>query len=394
MIDFIPGTPYIGLLVKNESWKTVSFSHCFTKWTEDKSLPQLSVMAGENITGEPVSLDLTQLPHLLIAGTTGPGKSMLMHSLILSLLYRTSPANVRLVLCDAHHPELSLYRNTPHLLFPVLSDSAEITEALHFLTTEAEIRRKQFSAINVPDLRRYNEKIALAESFGRPIPDPFWRPENYMAEHPRLSHKPAIIICIENAVQLINDNSNIEDLILPLLQQGGMTGIHLLLTTRSPLPTKINQQLKFYIPARIAMTVTSKADSHFIIGQHGAEILSGNGDMLLITADSAEPQRIQGAYISDSDIHNAVDYCKKWGDVNYLTTGRTVVPGACDLDPLFDRAVQFVAEKQRVSISDIQREFRIGYNRAARIVEEMEESGIISEPFSDGRREVLVPGLL
>ncbi len=393
MIDFIPGTPYIGLLVKNKFRKIVSFSHCFTKWTEDKSLPQLSMMAGENITGEPVSLDLTQLPHLLIAGTTGSGKSMLMHSLILSLLYRTSPANVRLVLCDAHHPELSLYRDTPHLLLPVLSDSTEIAEALHFLTTEAEIRRKQFSVINAPDLRRYNEKIAIAESFGRPIPDPFWRPEDCMAEHPRLSHKPAIVICIENAVQLINDHSNIEDLILPLLQQGGMTGIHLLLTTRSPLPTKINQQLKFHIPARIAMTVTSKADSHFIIGQHGAEILSGDGDMLLITADSAEPQRIQGAYISDSDIHNAVDYCKKWGDVSYLNTGKTVVQNTCDLDPLFDRAVQFVTETQRVSISGIQREFRIGYNRAARIVEEMEESGIISEPFSDGRREVLVPGL-
>lgn len=249
--------------------------------------------------------------------------------------------------------------------------------------------------MNAPDLRRYNEKIALAESFGRPIPDPFWRPKDCMTDHPRLSHKPAIVICIENAVQLINDHSNIEDLILPLLQQGGMIGIHLLLTTRSPLPTKINQQLKFHIPARIAMTVTSKADSHFIIGQHGAEILSGNGDMLLITADSAKPQRIQGAYISDSDIHNAVDYCKKWGDVSYLiNTGKTVVQDACDLDPLFDRAVQFIAEKQRVSISAIQREFRIGYNRAARIVEEMEEMGIISKPFSDGRREVLVPEVL
>nr|WP_247719179.1 FtsK/SpoIIIE domain-containing protein [Morganella morganii] len=351
-------------------------------------------MAGENITGEPVSLDLTQLPHLLIAGTTGSGKSMLMHSLILSLLYRTSPANVRLVLCDAHHPELSLYHDTPHLLFPVLSDSTKITEALHFLTTEAEIRRKHFSAINAPDLRRYNEKVALAESFGRPIPDPFARPEDYTTEHPCLGHKPAIVICIENAVQLINDHSNIEDLILPLLQQGAMTGIHLLLTTRSPLPTKINQQLKFHIPARIAMTVTSKADSHFIIGQYGAEILSGNGDMLLITADSAEPQRIQGAYISDSDIHNAVDYCKKWGNVSYINTGRTVVPGDDDLDPLFDHAVQFITEKQQVSISGIQQEFRIGYNRAARIVEEMEESGIISEPFSDGRREILVPGIL
>lgn len=357
-------------------------------------LSSLSVLLGENIIGEPVGCDLAQMPHLLIAGVTRSGKSMLMHSLVMSILYRNSPDKVRFVMFDTSQLELSLYNDIPHLLFPSASDSVESIKPLTFLVNELKRRQKLFGALNQRNLSGYNKVISSAKELGRPIPDPFWRPNENDSEHPYLGYEPEIVICVDDYVQLIGEYKQIGEMLVLLSQQGHAVGIHLILTTRSPLSTSIGSQLRTNIPTRIALSVSSRADSNLILDQYGAESLFGLGDMLFASPSLSEPTRIQGAYVSDLDIRNTADYCKRWGSANYLHLYNDVQNTSMlneELDPLFDQATEYVVEKQRVSISGIQRQFRIGYNRAAMIVEQLELQGIVSEQGYNGHREVLAP---
>ena len=392
VIDFIAGTPYIGLRVTNIYRRAVPFVECFNQWSGSNSLSSLSVMLGEDIVGEPVGWDLAQMPHLLIAGVTCSGKSMLMHSLVMSILYRNSPDKVRVVMFDTSQLELSLYNDIPHLLFPVASDSVESIKPLTFLVAELQRRQKLFGALNQRNLSGYNKVISNAKELGRPIPDPFWHPNENYSEHPYLGYEPEIIVCVDDYVQLIGEYKQIGEMLVLLSQQGHVVGIHLILTTRSPLSTSIGTQLRINIPTRIALSVSSRADSNLILDQYGAESLFGLGDMLFASPSLFEPTRIQGAYVSDSDIRDTVDYCKRWGSASYLNfyedTQNTDMPNK-ELDPLFDQAVEFVVDQRRVSVSGIQRQFRIGYNRAAMIVEQLELQGIVSEQDHNGNREVL-----
>ncbi|MGL5954840.1 MAG: FtsK/SpoIIIE domain-containing protein [Providencia rustigianii] len=349
-------------------------------------------MLGEDIIGEQVGWDLAQMSHLLIAGVIRSGKSMLMHSLIMSILYRNSPDKVRFVMFDTSQLELSLYNDIPHLLFPVASDPVESIKPLSFLLAELQRRQKLFSALNQRNLSGYNTVISNAKELGRPIPDPFWRPNENYSEHPYLDSEPEIVVCVDDYVQLIGEYKQIGEMLVLLSQQGHTVGIHLILTTRGPLSTNIGSQLRINIPTRIALSVSSRADSNLILDQYGAESLFGLGDILFVTPSLSEPTRIQGAYVSDLDIRNTVDYCKRWGSASYLNLYDDIQDTLIsdeEFDPLFDLAAEFVVQQQRVSISGIQRQFRIGYNRAAKIVELLELQGIISEPGHNGNREVL-----
>ncbi|EMX6285446.1 cell division protein FtsK [Providencia rettgeri] len=392
VVDFIAGTPCIGLRVTNTYRRAVPFVECFNQWCGNNGLSSLSVILGEDIIGEPVGWDLAQMPHLLIAGVTRSGKSMLMHSLVMSILYRNPPDKVRFVMFDTSQLELSLYNDIPHLLFPVASDSVESINPLSFLLAELQRRQKLLSALNQRNLSGYNKVISSAKELGRPIPDPFWRPNENYSDHPYLDSEPEIVVCVDDYVQLIGEYKQIEEMLVLLSQQGHAVGIHLILTTRNLLSTSIGSQLRINIPTRIALSVSSRADSNLILDQYGAESLFGLGDMLFVSPSLSEPIRIQGTYVSDSDIRNTVDYCKRWGSASYLNLYGDAQNGNVseeELDPLFDQATEYVVEKQRVSISGIQRQFRIGYNRAAMIVEQLELQGIVSEQDHNGNREVL-----
>ncbi|HEM7507713.1 TPA: cell division protein FtsK [Providencia rettgeri] len=393
VIDFIAGTPYIGLRVTNTYRRAVPFVECFNQWCGNNGLSSLSIMLGEDIIGETVGWDLAQMPHLLIAGVTRSGKSMLMHSLVMSILYRNSPDKVRFVMFDTSQLELSLYNDIPHLLFPSASDSVESIKPLTFLVNELKRRQKLFGALNQRNLSGYNKIISSAKELGRPIPDPFWRPNENYSDHPYLGYEPEIVVCIDDYVQLIGEYKQIGEMLVLLSQQGHAVGIHLILTTRSPLSTSIGSQLRINIPTRIALSVSSKADSNLILDQYGAESLFGLGDMLFASPSLSEPTRIQGTYVSDSDIRNTVDYCKQWGNASYLNLyddAQNTSMSDEELGPLFDKAVEFVVDQQRVSISGIQRQFRIGYNRAAMIVEQLELQGIVSEQDYNGNREIIL----
>ncbi len=397
VFEFIAGTPYIGLLVTNTYRKPVSFSQCLNRWLEGGILSPYSIMFGESITGQPVGRDLVQMPHLMIAGVTGSGKSMLMHSIIMSLLYRSLPADVRFIMFDTSQLELVHYDDIPHLIFPVITDNLTAINILNWIVSEMERRLTLFSVFRARNLEAYNRRISLSEEIGRPIPDPFFRPEQNNSSANFLSRESPIVICIDDYVQLIGHYKEIGEMLILLSQQGHAVGIHLLIATRSPLSANIGNQLRINIPTRIALTVSTKADSHLILDQHGAETLYGSGDMLLKVSDSNEPIRIQGAYITDADIHQVTHFCKQLGPASYIEINKITddVSNTGDqydeLDPLFDQVVTFVVEKQLVSISGVQRQFRIGYNRAAAIVEQLEYQGIVSEPGHSGNRKVLVP---
>lgn len=394
VIDFIAGTPYIGLRVTNTYRRVVPFVDCLNVWCGSDGLNSLSVMLGEDIIGDPIGWDLAQMPHLLIAGVARSGKSMLMHSLVMSILYRNSPDKVRFVMFDTSQLELSLYNDIPHLLFPVISAPIQSINPLTFLVAELQRRQKLFGALNQRNLSGYNKVILNAKELNMPLPDPFWRPSESDSEHPYLGCEPEIVVCVDDYVQLIGEYKQIGEMLVLLSQQGHAVGIHLILTTRSPLSTSIGTQLRINIPTRIVLSVSSRADSNLILVQCGAESLFGLGDMLFVSPSLSEPIRIQGTYVSDSDIRDTINYCKRWGSTSYLNLYNDVLNSDMseeELDPLFDQATEFVVEQQRVSISGIQRQFRIGYNRAAMIVEQLESNGIASEPNYNGNREVLAP---
>ena len=402
VVEVIPGKPYVGLELPNKKRQTVYLREVLDNATfRDNPLP-LTVVLGKDIAGEPVVADLAKMPHLLVAGTTGSGKSVGVNAMILSMLYKAQPEDVRFIMIDPKMLELSVYEGIPHLLTEVVTDMKDAANALRWCVNEMERRYKLMSALGVRNLAGYNEKIAEADRMMRPIPDPYWKPGDSMdAQHPVLKKEPYIVVLVDEFADLMMTvGKKVEELIARLAQKARAAGIHLVLATQRPSVDVITGLIKANIPTRIAFTVSSKIDSRTILDQAGAESLLGMGDMLYSGPNSTLPVRVHGAFVRDQEVHAVVQDWKARGRPQYVDGitsdsesegGAGGFDGAEELDPLFDQAVQFVTEKRKASISGVQRQFRIGYNRAARIIEQMEAQGIVSEQGHNGNREVLAP---
>jgi len=403
VVEVIPGKPYVGLELPNKKRQTVYLREVLdcVKFRENPS--PLTVVLGKDIAGDPVIADLAKMPHLLVAGTTGSGKSVGVNAMILSMLYKATPEDVRFIMIDPKMLELSVYEGIPHLLTEVVTDMKDAANALRWSVNEMERRYKLMSALGVRNLAGYNEKIAEAARMGRPIPDPYWKPGDSMAtEHPVLEKLPYIVVMVDEFADLMMTvGKKVEELIARLAQKARAAGIHLVLATQRPSVDVITGLIKANIPTRIAFTVSSKIDSRTILDQGGAESLLGMGDMLYSGPNSTSaPVRVHGAFVRDQEVHAVVQDWKARGRPQYVDGitsdsesegGGGGFDGGEELDPLFDQAVNFVTEKRKASISGVQRQFRIGYNRAARIIEQMEAQGIVSEQGHNGNREVLAP---
>ncbi|EMO6176672.1 DNA translocase FtsK [Escherichia coli] len=402
VVEVIPGKPYVGLELPNKKRQTVYLREVLdnAKFRDNQS--PLTVVLGKDIAGEPVVADLAKMPHLLVAGTTGSGKSVGVNAMILSMLYKAQPEDVRFIMIDPKMLELSVYEGIPHLLTEVVTDMKDAANALRWCVNEMERRYKLMSALGVRNLAGYNEKIAEADRMMRPIPDPYWKPGDSMdAQHPVLKKEPYIVVLVDEFADLMMTvGKKVEELIARLAQKARAAGIHLVLATQRPSVDVITGLIKANIPTRIAFTVSSKIDSRTILDQAGAESLLGMGDMLYSGPNSTLPVRVHGAFVRDQEVHAVVQDWKARGRPQYVDGitsdsesegGAGGFDGAEELDPLFDQAVQFVTEKRKASISGVQRQFRIGYNRAARIIEQMEAQGIVSEQGHNGNREVLAP---
>ncbi|KNC15576.1 cell division protein FtsK [Pantoea sp. RIT-PI-b] len=402
VVEVIPGKPYVGLELPNKRRQTVYLREVLDcpKFRENPS--PLAVVLGKDIAGQPVVADLAKMPHLLVAGTTGSGKSVGVNTMIISMLYKATPEEVRFIMIDPKMLELSVYEGIPHLLTEVVTDMKDAANALRWSVGEMERRYKLMSALGVRNLAGYNEKIEQAAAMGRPIPDPFWKPGDSMDTTPPVLEKlPYIVVLVDEFADLMMAvGKKVEELIARLAQKARAAGIHLVLATQRPSVDVITGLIKANIPTRIAFTVSSKIDSRTILDQGGAESLLGMGDMLYMPPNSSMPVRVHGAFVRDQEVHAVVQDWKARGRPQYIesiTAGEESdsaaggMMGDEELDPLFDQAVSFVVEKRRASISGVQRQFRIGYNRAARIIEQMEAQGIVSEPGHNGNREVLSP---
>ncbi|HHL4382490.1 TPA: DNA translocase FtsK [Escherichia coli] len=402
VVEVIPGKPYVGLELPNKKRQTVYLREVLDNAKFRDNPSPLTVVLGKDIAGEPVVADLAKMPHLLVAGTTGSGKSVGVNAMILSMLYKAQPEDVRFIMIDPKMLELSVYEGIPHLLTEVVTDMKDAANALRWCVNEMERRYKLMSALGVRNLAGYNEKIAEADRMMRPIPDPYWKPGNSMdAQHPVLKKEPYIVVLVDEFADLMMTvGKKVEELIARLAQKARAAGIHLVLATQRPSVDVITGLIKANIPTRIAFTVSSKIDSRTILDQAGAESLLGMGDMLYSGPNSTLPVRVHGAFVRDQEVHAVVQDWKARGRPQYVDGitsdsesegGAGGFDGAEELDPLFDQAVQFVTEKRKASISGVQRQFRIGYNRAARIIEQMEAQGIVSEQGHNGNREVLAP---
>ncbi|EPL1733226.1 DNA translocase FtsK [Escherichia coli] len=402
VVEVIPGKPYVGLELPNKKRQTVYLREVLDNATFRDNPSPLTVVLGKDIAGEPVVADLAKMPHLLVAGTTGSGKSVGVNAMILSMLYKAQPEDVRFIMIDPKMLELSVYEGIPHLLTEVVTDMKDAANALRWCVNEMERRYKLMSALGVRNLAGYNEKIAEADRMMRPIPDPYWKPGDSMdAQHPVLKKEPYIVVLVDEFADLMMTvGKKVEELIARLAQKARAAGIHLVLATQRPSVDVITGLIKANIPTRIAFTVSSKIDSRTILDQAGAESLLGMGDMLYSGPNSTLPVRVHGAFVRDQEVHAVVQDWKARGRPQYVDGitsdsesegGAGGFDGAEELDPLFDQAVQFVTEKRKASISGVQRQFRIGYNRAARIIEQMEAQGIVSEQGHNGNREVLAP---
>ncbi|KNH35065.1 DNA translocase FtsK 4TM domain-containing protein [Pantoea vagans] len=401
VVEVIPGKPYVGLELPNKHRQTVYLREVLDcpKFRDNPS--PLAVVLGKDIAGQPVVADLAKMPHLLVAGTTGSGKSVGVNAMIISMLYKATPEEVRFIMIDPKMLELSVYEGIPHLLTEVVTDMKDAANALRWSVGEMERRYKLMSALGVRNLAGYNEKVEQAEAMGRPIPDPFWKPGDSMDMMPPVLEKlPYIVVMVDEFADLIMAvGKKVEELIARLAQKARAAGIHLVLATQRPSVDVITGLIKANIPTRIAFTVSSKIDSRTILDQGGAESLLGMGDMLYMPPNSSLPIRVHGAFVRDQEVHAVVQDWKARGRPQYIdsiTAGEeSENAGGIDsdeeLDPLFDQAVGFVVDKRRASISGVQRQFRIGYNRAARIIEQMEAQGIVSAPGHNGNREVLSP---
>ncbi|WP_140919228.1 DNA translocase FtsK 4TM domain-containing protein [Limnobaculum xujianqingii] len=403
VVEVIPGKPYVGLELPNERRQTVYMREVLDSPEFMNTPSPLTVVLGKDISGQPVVADLAKMPHLLVAGTTGSGKSVGVNAMILSMLYKAKPEDVRFIMIDPKMLELSVYEGIPHLLTEVVTDMKDAANALRWCVGEMERRYKLMSALGVRNLAGYNERVEEAERLGRPIPDPFWKPSESMDVSPPMLEKlPYIVVLVDEFADLMMAvGKKVEELIARLAQKARAAGIHLVLATQRPSVDVITGLIKANIPTRMAFTVSSKIDSRTILDQGGAESLLGMGDMLYLPPNSSMPVRVHGAFVRDQEVHAVVQDWKARGRPQYIDSitatseegeGGFGLEADEELDPLFDQAVAFVVEKKKPSISGIQRQFRIGYNRAARIIDQMEAQGIVSPPGHNGNREVLARG--
>ncbi|OIN01506.1 cell division protein FtsK [Idiomarina sp. MD25a] len=406
VVEVIPGKSYVGLELPNKHREVVQLSEVIHRDAFQNSQSPLTMILGKNIAGSPVVVDLAKMPHLLVAGTTGSGKSVGVNVMILSLLYKSTPEDVRLIMIDPKMLELSVYEGIPHLLTEVVTDMKDAANALRWCVGEMERRYKLMSALGVRNLKGYNAKVMAAKEAGEPLKDPIWKPGDSMDEMPpELEKLPNIVVVIDEfADMMMIVGKKVEELIARIAQKARAAGIHLILATQRPSVDVITGLIKANIPTRIAFQVSSKVDSRTILDQPGAEQLLGQGDMLYLPPGSGSPVRVHGAFVDDHEVHAVVADWKKRGKPNYLEEilsgdqgEDALLPGEqqemdeAESDPLYDEAVAFVTETQRVSVSSVQRKFRIGYNRAARIVEQMEMSGVVSSAGNNGQRDVLAP---
>jgi S-DNA-T family DNA segregation ATPase FtsK/SpoIIIE len=410
VVEVIPGKSTIGLEIPNENRHMVFLSEILRSEVYDKSSAPLTLALGKSISGRPIVANLAKMPHLLVAGTTGSGKSVALNAMILSLLYKTGPEEVRLVMIDPKMLELSVYADIPHLLAPVVTDMKEAANALRWCVAEMERRYRLMSAEGVRNLAGFNKKVREAIEAGTPLKDSLFKPDemNPDEEAPDLEHLPYIVVIVDELADMMMIlGKKIDELIARLAQKARASGIHLILATQRPSVDVITGLIKANIPTRIAFQVSSRVDSRTILDQMGAEQLLGHGDMLYMPPGTSIPERVHGAFVDDHEVHAVVQYLKSLGDPNYVdeileetqmtTDGMTInasgIPQETkgDQDELYDDAVAWVTQSRKASISSVQRHLRVGYNRAARIIEEMEASGVVSQPEHNGQREVLAP---
>ena len=408
VVENIPGKTVIGLEVPNEQREIVAFSEIVMSAAYEESSSPLTLALGKDIGGQPVVVDLAKMPHLLVAGTTGSGKSVAINSMILSLLYKTLPTDVRLIMIDPKMLELSVYEGIPHLLTPVVTDMKEAANALRWCVGEMERRYKLMAHVGVRNVAGYNRKINEAIDNGEPITDPLFKPDELVEEEqfaPDLEPLPLIVIVIDElADMMMVVGKKVEELIARLAQKARAAGVHLILATQRPSVDVITGLIKANIPTRIAFQVSSKIDSRTILDQGGADQLLGHGDMLYLPPGTSLPKRVHGAYVDDAEVHRVVDHLKQNAQPDYiediLQTTADFLPGSggdaggdedAESDPLYDEAVRIVTETRRASISGVQRRLKIGYNRAARMIEQMEMAGIVGAQASNGNREVMAP---
>ena len=404
IVEIIPGKSVIGLEIPNQERELVCLSEIMKSTEYDESGSALTLGLGKDISGKPVVVDLAKMPHLLVAGTTGSGKSVAINAMVLSLLYKTPASDVRLIMIDPKMLELSVYEGIPHLLAPVVTDMKEAANALRWCVAEMERRYRLMSGLGVRNIGGYNRKVKDAIARGEPLPDPTYELKSEDDERPTLEPMPFIVVIVDElADMMMVVGKKVEELIARLAQKARASGIHLILATQRPSVDVITGLIKANIPSRIAFQVSAKVDSRTILDQMGAEQLLGHGDMLNLSAGMATPQRVHGAYVADHEVHKVVKSLKKKGKPDYQheilkanqqdTEGFSVVDGIADAeaDPLYDQAVSIVTETRRASISGVQRRLKIGYNRAARMIEQMEQVGIVGTLQSNGNREVLAP---
>ncbi len=402
VVEVIPGKPVVGLEIPNEHRETVRMSEIVQSKAYDSSHSPLTLALGKDIAGLPVVTDLAKMPHLLVAGTTGSGKSVAVNAMILSMLFKAKPDQLRMIMIDPKMLELSIYEGIPHLLTPVVTDMKDAANALRWCVVEMDRRYKLMAAMGVRNIAGYNKKVKDAIDAGEPIADPFAELMSPDEERPILEPLPFIVVVVDElADMMMVVGKKVEELIARLAQKARASGIHLLLATQRPSVDVLTGLIKANIPSRIAFQVSSKIDSRTVLDQGGAEQLLGHGDMLYQPAGTSIPTRIHGAFVADHEVHNVVDSLKKLGEPNYideilegpsLDGGDSMgMDGGEESDELYDKAVQIVTESRRASVSGIQRRLKIGYNRAARMVEDMERAGVVSEMQSNGSREVLAP---
>jgi len=405
VVEVIPGKSVMGLEVPNENRAMVFLGDVLASNEYQKMTSPLSFALGHDIAGDPVTADLAKMPHLLVAGTTGSGKSVGVNSMLISMLYKAGPEDVRMIMVDPKMLELSIYDGIPHLLTPVITDMKEAANGLRWCVGEMERRYKLMAAMGVRNIAGYNKKVLEAIEAGEPLKDPLWKPEeSFDPTPPDLGKLPYIVVVIDEfADMMMIVGKKVEELIARIAQKARAAGIHLILATQRPSVDIITGLIKANVPTRMAFQVSSRIDSRTILDQGGAEQLLGHGDMLYLPPGTSLPIRVHGAFVDDHEVHAVVADWKTRGEPEYIDSitdggdGSVVVPGFTnesedgEADALFDEAVAFVTETRKVSISSVQRKLRIGYNRAARLVETMEQAGVVSTPSQNGSREVLAP---